>query len=816
MGGGPAGLTAALVLKLRDPRREVTVFERSVSGAARGYGVSLWRDSLEKLESVDPESAREIELASYCWDTHVVEVDGEQLVYAADRGYGITRQRLTDILARRALAAGANLECEREVTSAAQLPDFDLVLGCDGVNSRIRQAATGFRTDMQVGRSKYLWLGTDKYFPTFIYSFVQTDFGWIWAGAHSCGARAEEGTFIVECSAETWAGLGFHAMPLDDCLLVLEKLFAHHLRGRHLIGRSYGEADAQWHSFRTITNRNWYDGNAVLVGDAAHTTHFSIGSGTKLAIEDAIALADNLGRHADIQPALQAYQAERQVAILPNQITARLSGQFFESIPRYIELKPRQFVTLLRRRRSPLLPYLPPRLGYLLYPTSRDIPFLRRSGRWVARGGIRIYNWLNSVRPRAGPELVRAAGETVRITCVGGGPTGLYFALLMKLHDSRHDITVLERNAPGVTRGWGVVFWQDLLAELYDADPESAREIEQQSFRWDNQVLEVRGHRVSNTGVRGFGINRQRLLDILVRRAQGAGVRIEFGHAAVDVADLPGADLVVASDGVNSRVRSETGGFGTDSRVGRNKYIWLGTDKVFSSFTFPFVETQSGWLWAHTYGIDPDTSTFIVECSAETYQGLGFETMSPEGTLSQLEQIFEQQLDGHRLMGQRPDGADVQWLNFRTVTNEHWYRGRTVLAGDAAHTTHFTIGSGTKLAVEDAIALTRSLQRHPDLEAGLAAYQRQRQQELLQPQSEANFSAQWFENIPRYIDLKPEQFFALLRERRSPLLPRLSPQLYYRLHHTTQTSPLLREVRNRVGPKAREIYSRRGRARSTS
>ena len=401
----------------------------------------------------------------------------------------------------------------------------------------------------------------------------------------------------------------------------------------------------------------------------------------------------------------------------------------------------------------------------------------------------------------------------MKITCVGGGPAGLYFALLMKLHDPRHDITILERNAPGTTRGWGVVFWRDLLAELYGADAESAREIEQQAFRWDDQVLEVHGRQVSNTGVRGFGIDRRHLLDILVKRAHGAGVRIEFGHEVAALADLPAADLTVASDGVNSRIRTETGGFGTDSRVGRNKYIWLGTDKVFDSFTFPFVQTDSGWLWAHTYGIDRETSTFIVECSNQTYCSLGFDTMPPRDCLSHLQKIFAHQLDGHTLIGQRGDGTDVQWLSFKTVTNQRWYRGTTVLAGDAAHTTHFTIGSGTKLAIEDAIALARNVGTHDDLQAGLAAYEKERQEALLQPQSEANFSAQWFENIPRYIDLEPEQFFALLRERRSPLLPRLSPRLYYGLHHTTQTLPVLREVRSRVGPKARELYSRRGRGR---
>jgi 2-polyprenyl-6-methoxyphenol hydroxylase-like FAD-dependent oxidoreductase len=404
----------------------------------------------------------------------------------------------------------------------------------------------------------------------------------------------------------------------------------------------------------------------------------------------------------------------------------------------------------------------------------------------------------------------------VKIICVGAGPAGLYFSVLMKLCDPRHDVTILERNARGETRGWGVVFWQNLLTELYEADADSAREIERRAYRWDDQVTEVRGHKVSNTGVPGFGIDRQHLLDIFTRRAQGLGVRVEFGHEVTAVAELPEADLTVASDGVNSRIRAETGGFETDSRLGRNRYIWLGTDKVFDSFTFPFVETDSGWLWAHAYGIDASTSTFIVECSEETYRGFGFDSMPLRDCLSHLQKDFAQQLDGHALFGQRGDGVAAKWLRFKTITNQRWYRGTTVLAGDAAHTTHFTLGSGTKLAIEDAIALARSLQEHDDLSAALTAYEAERRQALLQPQSEAYFSALWFENVPRYVELKPEQFFALMRERRSPLLPRMSPQLYYRLHHMTQTFPLVREARHMVGPKARELYSRLGRGTSKS
>lgn len=394
----------------------------------------------------------------------------------------------------------------------------------------------------------------------------------------------------------------------------------------------------------------------------------------------------------------------------------------------------------------------------------------------------------------------------MRIACVGGGPAGLYFALLMKLHESRHEITIFERSAPGVTRGWGVVFWDDLLEQLERADSVSAGEIEQASFHWDGQVVDVRGTRVRDDSLRGYGINRQRLLDVLTRRAQDVGVHIEFDHEVMSRSQLPDVDLIVACDGVNSRTRLENGGFEADVQLGRNKYIWLGTDKIFESFTFPFVPTDSGWVWAHAYGIDARTSTFIVECTAETHAALGFDTMAPQACLSVLEKIFEQHLDGHQLSGQLRDGTNAQWLNFRTVTNKRWYQGKTALAGDAAHTTHFTIGSGTKLAIEDAIALAANLQHHDDLELALESYERERQAALLQPQSEARFSAQWFENISRYIDLDPHQFFSLLHARRSPLLPHLSPRLYYKLHRTAQEVPVLRELSRRIRPAAGKLH----------
>jgi 2-polyprenyl-6-methoxyphenol hydroxylase-like FAD-dependent oxidoreductase len=395
----------------------------------------------------------------------------------------------------------------------------------------------------------------------------------------------------------------------------------------------------------------------------------------------------------------------------------------------------------------------------------------------------------------------------MRIACVGGGPAGLYFALLMKLRDPGHDITVFERNGTDSAQGWGVTFGSDLLKELHRNDPESAQEIHQAAFRQFGQVVDIHGEQVLRHGGGAYGISRQRLLGILAGRAKSLGVHIEFDHE-VTAPQLPAADLIVACDGVNSRMRLEAGGFQTDVRLGGNKYLWLGTNKVFESFTYAFVHTDSGWVWAYAYGIGAGLSTFIVECPPETWAGLGFGALTPQDGLSVLGKLFERQLDDHPLLGQVQRGASAGWLNFRTVTNRRWYVGNVVLAGDAAHTTHYTIGSGTTLAIEDAIALADSLQQHHgEQELALESYERQRKATLLLPQSDARFSARWFENISRYADLGPHEFSALLDGRRSPLLPHLPRHLYYRLHQATEEVTVLGELRRRAGAKA--IYSLR-------
>ena len=393
----------------------------------------------------------------------------------------------------------------------------------------------------------------------------------------------------------------------------------------------------------------------------------------------------------------------------------------------------------------------------------------------------------------------------MRIACVGGGPSGLYLAILLKARDPDHDVQVFERNPRGVTYGWGVVFWDDLLEQLEAGDPPTAGEIRASSYRWNGQLLAVEETDPVHVGGHGYGIGRQRLLDILVERARGLGVQVEFDRAIERPDDLPVADLIVACDGVNSPVRQlHAERFGTDVVVGRNKYIWLGTSRVFEAFTFAFVQTRAGWIWCHAYGFDEGTSTFIAECTPETWAGLGFDRLGERDGVRLLERLFERHLQGNRLKSK----GRASWLNFRTVTNAPWSTDNVVLMGDAAHTTHFTIGSGTRLALLDAISLAASLQEEKSVAGALDRYEQDRRSALLRAQSEARFSAQWFENVSRYLDLKPEQVFALLMERRSPLLPHIPPRLYCRLSHASQHNRALRRLRAVLAPAVKGAYSR--------
>ncbi|MFV0137687.1 FAD-dependent monooxygenase [Streptomyces sp. HMX87] len=398
----------------------------------------------------------------------------------------------------------------------------------------------------------------------------------------------------------------------------------------------------------------------------------------------------------------------------------------------------------------------------------------------------------------------------VKVVCVGGGPAGLYLSILLKRQDPSHDITVHERDPEGSTYGWGVTYWRTLLDKLHAHDPASAHAVEKASVRWRDGVAHIRGLTTRHRGDEGFGIGRHRLLEILAARARELGVRLEYGHET-GPDDLPAADLVVAADGVGSALRTRHAGhFGTVSRAGRNPYLWLGTTKVFDSFTFAFVETAHGWIWAYGYGYGPGRSTCVVECEPRTWTGLGLDRAGETEALALLEKLFADVLDGHPLTGRPSAGGGAPWQSFRTLTNRTWSRGNLVLLGDAAHTTHYSIGAGTTLALEDAMALAAALGTHARLPDALARYERERKTALLPAQSAARHSAQWYENLTRYVDLPPERMFALLGQRHSPLLPYVPPQLYYRIDRAAGRLEPLRRLKRWLGPRvARTVHARR-------
>ena len=350
----------------------------------------------------------------------------------------------------------------------------------------------------------------------------------------------------------------------------------------------------------------------------------------------------------------------------------------------------------------------------------------------------------------------------MRIACLGGGPAGLYFAISMKLRDPAHHVELFERNRPDDTFGWGVVFSDQTVDNLMANDPVSGATIRDEFAHWDDIEVHIRGETIRSSGHGFIGIGRKRLLNILQERARELGVLLHFEHeASADLDEWAEYDLVIAADGANSRIRDRyQEHFGVDIQVRRNKFVWFGTTQVFDAFTFAFEHLPEGWVWAHAYRFDDALSTFIVEMEPGMWERLGFDRMDQAAAIARCEAIFAKYLGGHPLMSNAKHlSGPAMWLNFRRIICERWHHRNLILLGDAAHTAHFSIGSGTKLALEDAIKLAEVLNR-PGLsrEAALAEYREERQIEVLKLQNSARNSTEWFETLDRYLHFEPIQF----------------------------------------------------------
>jgi 2-polyprenyl-6-methoxyphenol hydroxylase-like FAD-dependent oxidoreductase len=339
----------------------------------------------------------------------------------------------------------------------------------------------------------------------------------------------------------------------------------------------------------------------------------------------------------------------------------------------------------------------------------------------------------------------------MRVAVVGGGPAGLCFGMLMKLRRPSADVTVIERGGRDKTYGWGITLPRRTISQLEPVDSTTAREITDQSVTWDQIHVFHCGRRVEIAGTRLLGISRLVLLNILRGRCRAVGVRLEF-ESAVEPTSLPDCDLLVVADGARSSVRgSFASDFGTSSREGRNRYVWLGTPHVFEGLAFCVAQTEHGPLVAHGYPFSPEASTFVVECGDDTWQNAGLAERSSEDTFQYLASVFVESLCGRPLLFRRSG----RWTRFVHVRNERWYRDRMVLIGDAAHAVHFSVGSGTMLALEDAITLVASLDEYSDVPAALRRFEQARKPILETFQTLEQVTVARLERMHQFVTLEP-------------------------------------------------------------
>ncbi|HEV2627111.1 MAG TPA: FAD-dependent monooxygenase [Pseudolabrys sp.] len=342
----------------------------------------------------------------------------------------------------------------------------------------------------------------------------------------------------------------------------------------------------------------------------------------------------------------------------------------------------------------------------------------------------------------------------MRIAILGAGPAGLYLATLIKRRDARVDVTVIEQNPPDATFGFGVVFSDRALEFLRDDDEETCAAIAPHMESWEDMTLVLRGERVVIDGIGFAAIGRLELLQLLQARAGAAGVAPVYNRAVTSLDELAGYDLVVGADGVNSLVRrTYAGAFGASARLLTNRFAWFGTTQPFDTLTQTFVDSAFGPLDAHHYRYAADRSTFIVEVGTDTFARAGFASMSEAETRGLCERVFADALGGHKLISN-----NSIWRQFPVVHNARWSHGNCVLIGDALHTAHFSIGSGTRLALEDAIALDKALAAHRAVPDALAAFEAARRPVLEKLVAGANGSADWYERFGEHMRLAPLDF----------------------------------------------------------